>query len=388
MFLTHRFTASLQARLLRTAVTGLSIISIGAIAPSPVLSGAAKPDQALQQAAKTGSMPRPNAAITQARAVLEDAHLKANAWVDEGDGAETQEVVEEIKRGDTLNVVLARAGVPAPQAAEAVSALRKVYNPRDLKPGQQVRLVLANAPTPGTPDQMVKLHLQPSVERDVMVEASAAGAFEAREVVKPLKVELTRGGGTIDLSLFQTGINNGVPVDVMLEMIRTFSYDVDFQRDIQPGDGFDILYEQKVTEDGKVARVGHMLYASMSLSGQVLKLYRYEDGSGFVDFYTPKGESVRKALLKTPIDGAKLTSGCVGIRSWASPSCIKASTSARRPARRSWRRAMGWSPRRDRTAPMAITSRSATTPSMPPPMPIWTALPAACAKARGCARVR
>ncbi len=213
-----------------------------------------------------------------------------------------------IGKGDTLAIVLARAGAPANQAADAFAALTKIFNPKDLRPGQQVSVHLAADPA----DDGVRLEsfaLKASVERDVAVIRQADGTYKAEEKLKPLTTEISRAAGTIDTSLFVSGTGAGIPVDVMMEMIKILSYDVDFQRDIQPGDGFEVVFEQKITPDRKLARNGRLLYAAMTLSGSSLKLFRFEDEGGFVDFYTPKGESVRKALLKTPIDGAKLTSG-------------------------------------------------------------------------------
>ncbi len=213
-----------------------------------------------------------------------------------------------IGKGDTLAIVLARAGAPANHAADAFAAVTKIFNPKDLRPGQQVSVQL----TPAEDGEGVILQsfaLKASVERDVAVMRQPNGTYKVEDKLKPLTTEVSRASGTIDSSLFVSGTSAGIPVDVMMELIKIFSYDVDFQRDIQPGDGFEVVFEQKLTPDRKLARNGRLLYAAMNLSGTNLKLFRFEGDDGFVDFYTPKGESVRKALLKTPIDGAKLTSG-------------------------------------------------------------------------------
>jgi murein DD-endopeptidase MepM/ murein hydrolase activator NlpD len=88
------------------------------------------------------------------------------------------------------------------------------------------------------------------------------------------------------------------------ELIKPFSYDVDFQRDIQPGDRFEVLYERMVDEQGRAIRNGDVLAATLVVGGRSLTLYRFDD-----DWFDPNGKSVRKALLQTPIEGARLTSG-------------------------------------------------------------------------------
>jgi murein DD-endopeptidase MepM/ murein hydrolase activator NlpD len=99
-----------------------------------------------------------------------------------------------------------------------------------------------------------------------------------------------------------------VPATVVVELIRNFSYDVDFQRDIQPNDRFEVMFERMVDEEGRTARNGKVLFADLILGGASHRIYRFTTPDGQVDYYNAKGESIRKALLRTPIDGAKLTS--------------------------------------------------------------------------------
>ncbi len=112
--------------------------------------------------------------------------------------------------------------------------------------------------------------------------------------------------GAIRGSLFEAAMAQGVPVAMLTEMIKVFSYDVDFQRDIQPDDRFELMFERGADKRYNDAK---LLYASMTLSGKEIKLYRYADQQGGVDYYTQAGESAKKALLKTPVDGAKISSG-------------------------------------------------------------------------------
>ncbi|MEO8559983.1 MAG: M23 family metallopeptidase, partial [Rhodospirillales bacterium] len=98
------------------------------------------------------------------------------------------------------------------------------------------------------------------------------------------------------------------PIPILSDVIRAFSYDVDFQRDIQPGDTFEVVAERLYTSDGRVAREGRVLYAELVLRGKKLAFYRYKPDSGDEDYYGLDGQSIIKALLRTPIDGAKITS--------------------------------------------------------------------------------
>ncbi|MEE3095102.1 MAG: peptidoglycan DD-metalloendopeptidase family protein, partial [Pseudomonadota bacterium] len=112
----------------------------------------------------------------------------------------------------------------------------------------------------------------------------------------------------IDTSLYVAGVNAGLRQATLAKLIQAFSFDVDFQRDIRRGDAFNVMYEEYRDEDGAVVKSGDILVAELTSSGKTSRLYRFETKDGFTDFYDAKGQSVRKALLRTPIDGARISS--------------------------------------------------------------------------------
>ena len=157
---------------------------------------------------------------------------------------------------------------------------------------------------------LVSLSLQPSVDREVQVARSAThDEFQANTIDRPLSRVLSAGSGTIVSSLFIAGQQAEVQGPVMIELIRAYSFDVDFQREIQKGDQFELLYESFADINGRLARTGDILFAALTLSGQRLELYRFTPGSGRTDYFDAKGQSVRKTLMRTPIDGARISSG-------------------------------------------------------------------------------
>lgn len=243
--------------------------------------------------ALSGGQPDPSAAAARAT---------ANRWVGENPARPTQKV-EQIRPGDTLATVLDRNGVPAPEAAQALQSLAQLYNPRSLQVGQPVVLLYRD-------QEFAGLSLRASLERDVATRRDAkSGAFQAEAADRPLTRNIVRAEGMIGTSLFRSGMAAGVPPDIMQQLIKIFSYDVDFQRDIQPGDSFEAAYEELRDDEGNLARTEPLLYGALTLSGKTLSLYRFADPDGSADYYTHDGASVRKALLRTPIDGARLTSG-------------------------------------------------------------------------------
>ena len=213
-----------------------------------------------------------------------------------------------VRSGDTLMNALLRAGCERAEAHAAIAALSELYNPRKLKVGQMLTVVLAS----NGADRGPLLHgftLAAEPGRIVKVGRSEHGGFAAREVEMPLASVLVHAGGRIESSLYRAATKAGVPTSVMMDMIRAFSFDVDFQREIQRGDDFVVLFARYLDEAGAVVREGAVSYAALTLRGQPLKIYRYTTRDGFTDYYNEKGHSVRKALLRTPIDGARLSSG-------------------------------------------------------------------------------
>src|SRR3546814_9473508 len=114
--------------------------------------------------------------------------------------------------------------------------------------------------------------------------------------------------GAIRNSLFEDGAGEGVPARVMVDYIRLFSYDVDFQRDIHAGDRFDLLFERYQDADGSVAHDGQIRYASLTVGADTHRFFRFETAEGEAAYFNEKGESVRKALLRSEEHTSELQS--------------------------------------------------------------------------------
>jgi len=213
-----------------------------------------------------------------------------------------------IKAGDTLSDVLQGSGIDRSVTLDVVEAVKQVYNPRRLQSGQDLTLNFIDDPK--TEDRRLdELTFELSPGESVAVARTDDGTYNARKIMAETHREITRYDGTISSSLSAAAGEAGVPQKILNAMVNMFSFDVDFQRDIQKGDSFSVMFEQVVTKDGRVVSTEGIRVASMTLSGSPLKLYSFKHSDGFVDFYNERGEGVRKALLRTPINGARLTSG-------------------------------------------------------------------------------
>jgi len=217
--------------------------------------------------------------------------------------------VIEVRRGDTLFGLLTKAGLSDTEAQAASHSLTDVFSPSDLKVGQEITLNFATGAGPETESdsKLLALTLQPSMERDVKLTRDADGQFIAASIDKPLTERVDRAAGQIDISLFESAHDAGVPVGLIGDIIKAYSYDVDFQRDIHEGDSFEVMYERFDNEKGDLAKAGRLLYASLTIGGKPTPIYYFErDGDG--EYFSADGVAVRKSLLKTPIDGARITS--------------------------------------------------------------------------------
>ena len=113
--------------------------------------------------------------------------------------------------------------------------------------------------------------------------------------------------GKILNNLYSSAVKAKMEPNVIIEFARIFGFEVDFQRDIRKGDEFEVMYERYMDDTNKFIQTGKILYAYLKVNNQKIKLYRFESKNDF-DFYDEKGKSIKKALMKTPINGARLSS--------------------------------------------------------------------------------
>lgn len=220
-----------------------------------------------------------------------------------------REEILTIGKGDTLGELLQRAGLSSAEAHNAVQAMKKHYDPRDLKLGQTVHLRYAPDVAAGG-YQLASLQMDVDSIRSVSLSRAEnddgfAASVTEKEILK--KVEARRA--EIETSLYGSALKAGLPRAIVAEAIRVYSYDVDFQRDVRRGDTLEILYENYETADGQPVKTGDILFARINVGGQSMVAYRYEGKDGVADFYTADGKSLRKAIMMTPVDGARISSG-------------------------------------------------------------------------------
>ena len=214
-----------------------------------------------------------------------------------------------VTRGDTLLNMLKREGIDRGEAHAAISALRKVYDPRDLRPGQEVTVFYNYPPGDEKSSLFHGFSIRADSDLDIMAKRNNDGAFVVDQVKIELETRRFCSSGVIRSSLYESAIQEGLPIPVLMQFIYHFSFDVDFQRDIRPGDSFEVLFERHLNKDGKVVQEGPVLHAALTLRNTTLRIYRHISIEDKTDYYNEKGHTVRKTLIRTPINGARLSSG-------------------------------------------------------------------------------
>src|ERR1700756_2442187 len=243
-------------------------------------------------------------------------------------GNPTGERVHVVKKGDSVTSVLRDQGA-TPEEAKAIAATLGARG-RDggLKEGEKLRILMApSGPAPGARMQPYRV----IVANDTTVEAVAAlsdlGKYVAVDVASINTVTDTAdkqssddddeddgSGVRLYQSIYETAMRNKVPMPVIDDMIRVYSYDVDFQRKVQPGDSFDVFYAGE-DEGATITERNEVLYASLTLGGETKKYYRFQTpDDAVVDYYDETGKSAKKFLVRKPVNNAIMRSGFGGRR--------------------------------------------------------------------------
>ncbi len=211
-----------------------------------------------------------------------------------------------LRRGEALVDLLGREGLSAAEALALVEAMRAHADPRRLAAGARFALSFRTAGDAATDAPVLEaLSYRLAPDRMLIVRRSGDG-FEAAVDAVPAATVTGFAAGRITDSLYVDAARAGVPVPIIIKAIRALGFAVDFEREIWPGDGFEILYTTTIAEDG-LAEPGDVLFVGLTLRGRRLGYYRFE-ADGRSDYFDAHGASIRRTLMKTPLDGARLTS--------------------------------------------------------------------------------
>ena len=218
---------------------------------------------------------------------------------------ETKEM--RVANGETLAGLLTRAGASSSDTSAALTSIADVYNPRRLRPGQAISLYFQRD---GADAQLTGVAFRSEPGASVTANRTNSGGFEAREVEMPVTFEIARIAASVETSLYSSALQLGATDREVAALADAFAYDVDFQRDVRPGDRFELVFERYYDDEGNTVRTGDLLFVSLESSRGAREFYQFmAPGDSRPDWYDSDGKSARRFLMKTPINGARLSSG-------------------------------------------------------------------------------
>jgi len=229
------------------------------------------------------------------------------------DGSETKAV--RVKRGDTLMSILAEAGAEKWQARAIADAMQPIYPPKNMRKGQEVRFTLMPAPKNDALMEPVKVSLFSKDNHEVTIVRNDTGDYVTSS--DPITMDAAKRSyrvnrpkrATLYTSFYNSALNQSVPQDKIMKLLRIHSYDVDFKRPTHAGDGFEVFFDLLKNESGQETATGEMLFTAMTVGGDKRQFYRFRTPDGAIDFYDRDGNSAKKFLMRKPVKGARFTSG-------------------------------------------------------------------------------
>jgi murein DD-endopeptidase MepM/ murein hydrolase activator NlpD len=251
---------------------------------------------------------------------------------------ENQVLQHQIKVGDTLLKILLDLGAGELDVFNILSEMRKVYDPRLIKVGDRFTIkyqVQLKYPDNNSQDQprddskdkskakssrqvvIQNITFNPSAETEIGIagtkNADGTYSYQAKRTNKVLTKQIVKYFVTVKNGLYVDGTDVGISPNIMLNMINLYSFDVDFQRDIREGDKFEVLFESFYDDKGNRIKDGNVLFASLDLQQKRTIGMYLNTADKRNEYFDAKGNSVRKSLLRTPINGARISSG-FGVR--------------------------------------------------------------------------
>jgi len=213
-------------------------------------------------------------------------------------------IEHKISSGETFNKILNNYSVPEDEIIKIKKNLIKDYDLNDLKTGLDIEFVIDQSN-----DKNITFFIFP-ISRTKKIQLTRnldTNLFEKKIIITNLNKRIVFKEGKIKQSLYKTAIDLNVKPNIIIEFARIYGFQIDFQRDIRKNDSFQIMYEVFEDDNNKVFETGNIIFSNLELSGVNNSLY-YFDRKGSEGHYDKNGKSVEKALMKTPINGARLSS--------------------------------------------------------------------------------
>jgi murein DD-endopeptidase MepM/ murein hydrolase activator NlpD len=210
-----------------------------------------------------------------------------------------------VRNGDSIQRILYDQKISPSEINNVLNALRREYNFGTLRNDQKVYLIVKKEKNGNF---VSRLTVNIDNITSVHVFLNKDNLYETKRVTKILTKKNHLIETTIDRGIYRTAKQSGIENSIVAQFARLYGFEVDFQRDLKKNDKIKIFYERYLDDDGVSQRTGNIIYSEITNVEKNIILYRYEYPNGTVAYFTPEGKSIEKSLMRTPINGAKLSS--------------------------------------------------------------------------------
>ena len=237
--------------------------------------------------------------------LLENTYLnKTSLSIIENLNPRYEDIIVKVKKGDSFQKILNKIEIENNEKKKILKEVLKKKNVTSLSEGQKIIFKIDKRNT----KKIIELLIEISKTKSIMYSLNKnSNLFEYKEIQKSLKKLISYKESDIKNSLYESSIKNGIQPNIILDFARVYGFQVDFQRDIWKNDSFQLMYETFLDDDGRIVETGNIIYANLNLQGKDIPLYGFKTKEGY-DYFDNFGKSIKKSLMKTPINGARLSS--------------------------------------------------------------------------------
>ena len=211
----------------------------------------------------------------------------------------------EIKNGDTIQKILKKYKVKNNEIQKVINQYKKYGNPNQLLVKNRIDIIIKN--NPKNENSIQKFSVPVTKSTTIQIVRNEEDKIISTKVITKLYKKRVLSENIIRKNLYTSAVEANMNPDTIIEFARIFGFEIDFQRDIRKNDYFRIIYEKYFDENGEFIKSGSILYARMNVNGREISLYKFGSDKEF-GYFDLNGKSVEKALMKTPINGARLSS--------------------------------------------------------------------------------
>jgi len=212
----------------------------------------------------------------------------------------------EIKSGESIQKILRKYKVKNNDIQNAIEQYKLYGKASNLTVGKIIEITLEKKSKDET-SSIIKFSFPITESTTVEILRDEENKLVSKKIITKLYTKKTIAENIITNNLYSSATEVGINADTIIEFARIFGFEIDFQRDIRKNDYFKILYEKLIDENGDFIKSGSILFAHMSVNGREISLYKFGNDKGY-GYFDINGKSVEKALMKTPINGARLSS--------------------------------------------------------------------------------